>query len=554
MNLDPFIPHQSRFSACSLFLVAAILASGRVAEAFPAVSDAPFLYKPPGPAELVRVKKAFRDAAARSAGERSGQIFVLPNKYNYIMDKGFGAPPFTHLKGVKTEAHGTVHGVSWEYDTHLPLVLWGPGFVRAGARFEKPATQQDLVPTYARLMGAVPPDDARGRVLEEALLGKAKHPKVVLTVLFDQAGEVYYRAHPGKTPNVDRLKREGSSFSNALVTDLDAETGIGHVAVGTGAWPAQTGISSNNFWMRGFGSKRYSFKGETDSSPIFLNSPTLADVWLRQTKNQALVASYCYADRAAIGMAGHGALFKGNKKPWVIFYDERLGQLTTNEDFFELPEYLRGLGPKPYLDALTKGTGIWMEHFIDPKATVRYTPAYPAFDGDNVLSLIQHEPFGADEITDLIFVTLKSTDTAGHAFGHESDEAGAVLAEQDKQFGRIVEALVSKVGRNNVLVALSADHGSTPLSELSGGVRLSDQQLLDDLNKKADHLANGVNLFEGATATQLYVNEAERRRNHVGLETLKQIVLDYRVHGKAFFADAVTCEEAVRDARKFRGD
>lgn len=539
--------YPSRLTLTFSLLLTAFMLSAGSAMAFSPVSDAAFSYQAPSSAELERVKHEFRDAAARTVGDRSGQLFVLPSKYNYIVDKGHDSSPIvTHLRGKQVRTFGTTHGTSWEYDTHIPLVLWGPGFVRAGVRTDKAATQQDLVPTYAKLMGARLPEDARGRVLDEALKSTKRRPKVILTVVFDQAGEVYYRAHPKATPRIDAFKRGGTTFANMLVSHLDTETGIGHSAIGTGAWPDRTGIPSNNFWDRGLGKAHYFFDGDRSGSPILLESPTLADVWLDQTHNQALVASYCYADRAAIGMGGHGSLFKHNKKPWIFFYDEKTGHLTTDTHYYELPDVLKGATPKPYLDKLTNGTGLWMGHRIDPLDYVRDTPAYVDFDGDNLVSLIQHEPFGQDDVTDLIYVTLKSTDACGHAFGHESDEAGAVLHEEDKQFGRIVDALVGKVGKANVLVALTADHGSTPLPDLSGGVRLSDATLIEGLNRAA-----GGSVFEYASASQLFVNDAERARLHLSYDRLKKIALNYMVKGKPFFADALTRDEALERARRF---
>ena len=49
-------------------------------------------------------------------------------------------------------------------------------------------------------------------------------------------------------------------------------------------------------------------------------SPTVGDWHLRHTQNKALLFSYCWADRAAIGMGGHGSFFKGNKKPWIFYF------------------------------------------------------------------------------------------------------------------------------------------------------------------------------------------------------------------------------------------
>lgn len=508
-------------------------------------------HPPATPEETARVIEAFRNAAARSLSDRSGDLFALPAKYSFVTETGHMVVKKAHVRGQTLAMMGTSHGTSWEYDTHIPIVLWGPGFIKPGVRTPAPAQQQDLVPTFAQLMGAVPPADAYGRVLGEALLPTQKRPKVILTVVFDQGGEDYYRAHPGVTPRLDRFKREGTYFTETRITHVDTETGIGHAAIGTGAWPSTTGISSNNIWLRGMGARRYSFEGEQGSSPIFLNSPTLGDAWLRQTDNKALLLGYCYADRAAIGMAGHGSMYRGNKKPWVVFYDEKKGELTTNEAYYELPAYLKGASPKQRYDELTKGTGQWMGHAIDAKSAVRNTPAYAAFDGDNIVKLIEQEPFGADDVTDLMFVTLKSTDACGHVFGHESDEAGAVLAEQDKQFGRILDALTAKVGKDNIVVAFTADHGSAPLVELTGGKRLSDRKLLADLNRQVDKVANGVNVFEYASATQLFVNETERQRNKLTYQDLKAAVLAYQVDGKPFFVDVLTRPEALERIKRF---
>lgn len=533
-------------------LAALALTIALVAVKAPELFASPAATPPATPEEQARVIEAFRDAAARSLSDRSGDLFALPSKYSFVTETGHMVPATSHVRGRAIQMMGTAHGTSWEYDTRIPIVLWGPGFIKQGVRTPAAATQQDLVPTYAQLMGAVPPADAHGRVLGEALLPGARRPKVILTVVFDQAGESYYQAHPGATPRIDRFKREGTYFTETRITHVDTETGIGHAAIGTGAWPSTTGISSNNIWLDGMGSRRYSFRGEQGSSPIFLNSPTLGDVWLRATKNQALVLGYCYADRAAIGMAGHGSMFSGNKKPWVVFYDEKKGELTTNEQYFELPGYLKGVGPRRQYDELTGGTGKWMGHDIDPRADVRSTPAFATFDGDNVVQLIQKESFGADDVTDLMYVTLKSTDAGGHVFGFESDEARAILAEQDKQFGRILDALVAKVGRDDVVVALTADHGSAPLVELSGGKRMSDRKLLDDLNRAVDKLGNGVSVFEYASATQLFINETERVRNKLSYQDLKKAVLGYQVDGKPFFVDAVTRPEALERAKRFQ--
>ncbi len=531
-----------RRSSSRLPVAAAIgLALGSAAQA------APPAYLPPTAEENAAAITAFRDAAARSVNDRGGDYFYLPAKYSYVVDDTFAPADRAHLRGEWLDVRGTEHGASWDYDTRIPLILWGPGFVKAGHVADADATQQDLVPTFAALMGATPPEDALGRVLSEALTPTPRRPKLILTVVFDQAGEAYFRAHPGVTPTVGGLKAAGTDFARALVTHLDVETGIGHTAIGTGAWPTQTGLGSNIPWIRGFGEHHYSFNVETAGSPVFQGSPTLADVWLRQTRNQALVAGMCYADRAAIGMVGHGSLFRGNKKPWVVFYDSRQGMVATNPAYYALPPYLAGRSPAADLKALTGGTGNWMGQVVDPKDTVRRTPAYVQFDGDNALRLIDQESWGQDAVTDLMYLTFKSTDAAGHAWGFESDEAGAVLAAQDRQLKRVIDALVAKVGRDDLVVAFTADHGSAPLTTLSGGRQLRNADLVKALNAQL-----GAPIVQYATAAQLFIDKAAARRHGVTDAAIAKAILDYPLDGRPFFIDALSRDAARQRARELQ--
>jgi hypothetical protein len=60
-----------------------------------------------------------------------------------------------------------MHGSPHDYDTHVPLVLYGAPF-RPG-RYAEPVRVVDLAPTLARVLGVRPMERVDGRVLEEAL-------------------------------------------------------------------------------------------------------------------------------------------------------------------------------------------------------------------------------------------------------------------------------------------------------------------------------------------------------------------------------------------------
>jgi hypothetical protein len=503
---------------------------------------------PVSQAETKRVVEAFRAAAKRSLTPRSGDLFALPAKYGYIIEGSYIRPATSQLQRagetVAFTHHGNHHGTYWDYDVHIPLVLHGAG-IRPGA-YAAPATQQDLVPTLAHVLGAVPPEDAAGRVLKEALVPGAKKPKAVLVLVFDQGGHSLFDRHPGAYPYLQQLFARGARFTDARVTHLDPETIVGHVAIGTGAYPARTGITANRPWSRQHGAARMAIFGEGGPSPIGIESPTLADVWLQQTQNQAIVIGQSLADRAAIGMIGHGAAFTGNKKPIVNFYDDRSGGWTTHEAAFTQPAYVKNVPIAPSWQAVANADGLWRGHAINTPGDFRLSPAAARYDGDAMMAMVTNEPIGADDVTDLIFWSLKSSDYVGHRYGLESLEARETLATQDAQARRVIEHLESKLGRDGLLVAFTADHGGAPLAELTGGLRLAEDKLLSAINTAFDKRANGVGVAQHVTSTQVYLNDAELAANGVTVKQVQAFLKAFKVDGKPFFAEVFTRGEIER--------
>jgi len=65
------------------------------------------------------------------------------------------------------QGRGISYGSLYNYDTGVPLCLYGPRF--RAATFESPVEAVDLAPTLARVCGVSPPSSSTGRVLAEAL-------------------------------------------------------------------------------------------------------------------------------------------------------------------------------------------------------------------------------------------------------------------------------------------------------------------------------------------------------------------------------------------------
>lgn len=59
---------------------------------------------------------------------------------------------------------GTTHGSPYEYDTHVPILMWGPSWVRSG-EVRAPVQVVDIAPTLAKWLGVAAPAQAEGHVL-----------------------------------------------------------------------------------------------------------------------------------------------------------------------------------------------------------------------------------------------------------------------------------------------------------------------------------------------------------------------------------------------------
>jgi predicted AlkP superfamily pyrophosphatase or phosphodiesterase len=98
--------------------------------------------------------------------QRSGDVIVVTAPYTIIFD----------LPDDPTDPRSTAtHGSPYSYDTHVPLIIMGPGIV-AGS-YRRAATPADIAPTLARLLQVKTPDCAAGRPLSEGM-AKSKRSRV----------------------------------------------------------------------------------------------------------------------------------------------------------------------------------------------------------------------------------------------------------------------------------------------------------------------------------------------------------------------------------------
>lgn len=548
------------------------------------------LFQPPSgiyapPSEGI-TKEKWLEIAARSRNATMGQLFAIPHRNvlieepwlfeenishfykkdleRYLKEYGTNLDELKSRLGSKFADKGdiaeitvgkTIHRYPHDYDINIPLIFYGPKYIVRG-RFERFVTHQHIVPTLAAATGGPMPAGARGEPLREIFTREARgrYPRAIVLISIDMGGDQYFWAHPDVTPNIDFIRSNGADFLNAQISHLDVETGPGHAAIGTGSYPANSDIYANYVWRNETQEATAIYSKEKESfDPADLKVASFADDFDRAMKNKPLIISYCFAARAAIGMAGHGSQTEGGDKDLVFWLANKTFNPTTNTEFYsEPPPEITSLnGVRNFIKAYPSGH--WMGHGMMKsdgefeKYNILSSPAQVKFDGDIMLSLLESQPVGKDNVTDLVFVTFKSTDYAGHEFGWESLEAREAFSETDNQIGRIKNWLEKNIPDEFILI-ITADHGAAPLPEFTNGLRVDIFKLRDEINKRFDPSGKGVLLF--AAGNSYLFNEERMQKLNVTFDDIKEYLQNYTKDGKKVFEEVFLLPEIEAEQKR----
>jgi arylsulfatase A-like enzyme len=95
---------------------------------------------------------------------------------------------------------------------------------------------------------------------------------------------------------------------------------------------------------------------------------------------------------------------------------------------------------------------------------------------------------GAGPQTDVLAISLSTTDAVGHRYGPDSRELHDQILRLDRALGAFLDSLFRIRNRNEVVIALTADHGLTPFPEVhvhdpnAGAIRVNVQPVLERLS------------------------------------------------------------------------
>lgn len=334
---------------------------------------------------------------------------------------------------------------------------------------------------------------------------RADQPKLIVFITIDQLrGDMPWRfRHRFGDGGFRYLMGEGTSYTNAYYRHSTTFTAVGHASLATGGNALQHGLAGNDWHDYATGKQVYCVeddrhtligkepKAHAGMSPRNLTASTFGDEVILSTGGKSRVFSISIKDRGAILPGGHRG-----KSFW---YSSSSGQFVTSTYYYpEYPSWVTAWNKANHAAAYKgkewtllqdRSTYIYGDRDDEPweksykklgrtfphplsnddekafYAGLRYTPMGDELTLAFVKELVDQEKLGTGPTTDVLAVSFSVTDYIGHAFGPDSLEAEDNLLRLDRTLADFFEFLDKKFDLDNVVIALSSDHGIDSVPE-----------------------------------------------------------------------------------------
>ena len=323
-------------------------------------------------------------------------------------------------------------------------------------------------------------------------------PRLLVLVIIDQLPSwSFERSLPHLKGGLARMARESIRFTHVELPYGNTFTASGHAAIATGAPPRDTGIVANE-WHHDSAAE---VAGGTDDadSPLYGPHPPPGGESSRQLRLEGVAdslerATGGRARTVALALKDRGAILSIGKKPDVVaWWDSTQRMMTSSKLYGSRPAWLdptKGLVSDPAVllagtwepsDAAAcqeltgrpddapgeggnHGLGVTFPHALaaveDPGKAILNTPFGTRILLESASAAIKSEKLGADDVIDLLAISISSHDYAGHGWGQESWECADVLLDIDRRLGDLYAQLDREVGTGRWIGVVTSDHGS----------------------------------------------------------------------------------------------
>lgn len=289
-----------------------------------------------------------------------------------------------------------------------------------------------------------------GLLIAVAANAQIQRPKLVVGLVVDQMrwDYLYYYNNEYGNDGLKRLLNQGFSFENTHINYAPTVTAIGHSSVYTGSIPAFTGIAGNSFYqddksvyccednlVKSVGSD----SKEGQMSPHRMLTSTIGDELQVATDFRSKVIGVALKDRASILPAGHAA-------DAAYWWDTSAGRFVSSTFYMDkLPQWVEDFNAKNH---------------TDPNFDIKGSPQGVTMTFKMAEAALKNEKLGKGKETDMLTVSISSTDIIGHRFSTRGKENHEVYMQLDKDLAWFLKVLDKEVGEGNYLLFLTADHGA----------------------------------------------------------------------------------------------
>lgn len=230
---------------------------------------------------------------------------------------------------------------------------------------------------------------------------------------------------------------------------------------------------------------------EEETSPRNLVGTTVFD-GVRLANRDAKIVS--------IALKGRGSLLLGGQLGKAYFFSDQRGGFTTSSYYAkELPEWVQRWNGRRLADAAfgqkwerllpaasyqgsddaphegeVKGMGKSFPHPLTGGLTapgpafydaITHSPIGIELELDFALTALTEEQLGQRGTTDVLAISISSTDLAGHIYGPFSHEYQDLVARLDRAVAKLLGELDRRFSPNDVTILFTADHGAVPIPE-----------------------------------------------------------------------------------------
>jgi predicted AlkP superfamily pyrophosphatase or phosphodiesterase len=332
-------------------------------------------------------------------------------------------------------------------------------------------------------------------------------PKLVVVLVVDQMRADYLdRFESQLESGLERVTSSGLQYKNAFHDHAFTNTAPGHATLMTGVHPGRNGIVDNNWVDRVTQRRVYGvedttvailgFPRDSGRSPANLFRETVTD-WLKTQSAKGKVYSIAIKDRVAVLMGGHrpdGAFwyhtgtgryvtstyyddsypgwldaFNEERKPipfilegWHKLRPEEAYSLSREDDFADEDDSVDAAFPHLF-DVVWPDTTLYPDSIPQPEpwqyARFRRMPFGDMLTFGLAREIVTNEALGTDDAPDLLMIGASAADYVGHDYGPYSQEVQDYYLRLDIMLAEFLGFLDERVGREDYVLILTADHG-----------------------------------------------------------------------------------------------